>query len=152
MWIALTQGLVAGIIALFGVVYTQRRANSRDDERWKRDREHQEMLWRREDAFRSYEHRRESYLEFLAAAQRVSDELQSKEDRLGPDFDLGIFEPLQEMVLKVKVFGSSEAAAHAMDLGVALVDRAAGSGHPVQILHSRAAFIREVRRDLLVTD
>jgi hypothetical protein len=64
MWGNLLTGLVAGLVALAGVIYTQSRADTRERERWARDRAHEREVWSRDDAARSYEHRREAYVNF----------------------------------------------------------------------------------------
>ena len=50
---------------VFGVVLTQRRSDRREDERWKRDRERERESWAREDARRTFEQRRDCYVDFL---------------------------------------------------------------------------------------
>ena len=38
-------GVITGLVALSGVVYTQWRADQRERERWKREREHAAAVW-----------------------------------------------------------------------------------------------------------
>jgi hypothetical protein len=66
----LITGRIIGVIGLSGVVYTQRQAARREDERWDREsdrlaeeRERQRELWARE-------HRREAHLNFMAEQRR----------------------------------------------------------------------------------
>jgi hypothetical protein len=45
-------GVITGLVALSGVVYTQWRADQRERERWKREREHEAAVWERDDTAR----------------------------------------------------------------------------------------------------
>ena len=73
MWSQIGSGLIGGCLALLGVVFTQRRADRREAERWEREREREREVWAREDASRSYYHRREAYIEFMNEWQRHYD-------------------------------------------------------------------------------
>lgn len=119
LWPSLITGLVTGAIALSGVVYTQRRAATREDERWKREEErlHVDRGWQREVWAR--DHRREAHLEFLAEQRRL-DHWMMQVTRIGgegieeptPDWA----EPLGKKLLAVQVFGSQDAAVAAVRL------------------------------------
>jgi hypothetical protein len=63
-WSQLLAGLVAGGLTLSGVWLTQRRSDKREALAWTRQRKREEEVWAREDAARSYEHRREAYAAF----------------------------------------------------------------------------------------
>jgi hypothetical protein len=55
-------GTVAGTVS--GVVYAQRQADRRDALSWERERKREEQRWAREDLARTFEHRRNAYVEF----------------------------------------------------------------------------------------
>lgn len=116
---SLVTGLVTGVIALSGVVYTQRRAATREDERWKREEKRlvEDRAWQREVWAR--DHRREAHLDFLAEQRRL-DHWMMQGTRIGgknveeppPDWA----EPLGKKLLAVQVFGSQDAAVAAVRL------------------------------------
>ena len=116
---SLITGLVTGVIALSGVIYTQRQAAQREDQRWKRegDRQHEERNWQRELWAR--DHRREAHLAFLAEQRRL-DHWMMMYTRVGlegveaPKEDW--LEPLGRRLLEVQVFGSQAAAVAARRL------------------------------------
>jgi hypothetical protein len=57
MWDNLWTALVSGSLVLAGVIFTQRRADQREDKRLDRD-----------DAARSYDHRRDAYMTYRFGA------------------------------------------------------------------------------------
>jgi hypothetical protein len=71
LWIPLTTaavGLVAGIGAgLGGAVWTEHRADNREDVRWGRERADREAQWRREDSLRWLQDRQQAYARLMAA-------------------------------------------------------------------------------------
>lgn len=60
-------GTVSGGVA--GIVLTQRRADRREQQAWDREREREQELWAREDAARTFEHRREAYIDFSTSVK-----------------------------------------------------------------------------------
>lgn len=68
-------GAVLGTIG--GVLITQRRSDRREALAWERQREREREAWAREDAARTFEHRRQAYSDFYEAlramARRVYD-------------------------------------------------------------------------------
>lgn len=58
-------GAVGGTIG--GVIITQRRADKREAVTWGRQQQREREAWAREDATRTFEHRREAYANFYAA-------------------------------------------------------------------------------------
>ncbi len=61
-------GTAGGAIA--GVVITQRRSDARDRASWERERARERERWAREDATRTFDLRREAYVEFYTAVNR----------------------------------------------------------------------------------
>jgi hypothetical protein len=66
-------GTLAGGIA--GVLITQRRSDQREDMAWQRERQREHERWAREDAARTFDHRREAYVDFYVAYQAMWAEL-----------------------------------------------------------------------------
>jgi hypothetical protein len=62
-------GTAGGAIA--GVLITQRRSDRRDEKTWERERERERERWAREDVARTFELRRESYVEYYEAVGAV---------------------------------------------------------------------------------
>src|SRR3954454_22785344 len=52
--------------SLGGVLITQRRSDRRDDKIWQRERQREQGRWAREDRARTFEHRRDAYVDFYA--------------------------------------------------------------------------------------
>jgi hypothetical protein len=63
-------GTIIGTIA--GVVITQKRSDRREERNWNREREREREQWAREDALRTFEERRNSYLEFYDSLQKMA--------------------------------------------------------------------------------
>lgn len=80
-------GTVSGGVA--GIVLTQRRADRREAAAWTRERDRERDQWAREDAARTFDHRREAYLDFYVAVKELA--------RTAYDHGFGFTEPeLQE--------------------------------------------------------
>ena len=63
-------GTLAG--GVIGGVITQRRADRREDKAWARDRAREHERWTREDGARTFEHRREAYIDFYVAVKALA--------------------------------------------------------------------------------
>lgn len=76
LWVPLAvAGLgVLGTLAggVVGGAITQRRADRREGKAWARDREREHERWAREDEARTFEHRREAYIDFYAAVKALA--------------------------------------------------------------------------------
>jgi hypothetical protein len=76
LWVPLVvAGLgVLGTLAggIVGSVLTQRRADRREDKAWGREREREQERWAREDEARTFEHRRQAYLDFYVAVKALA--------------------------------------------------------------------------------
>jgi len=62
--------LVGGAAA--GSILTQRRADRRENQAWAREREREHERWTREDEARTFEHRREVYIDFYVAVKALA--------------------------------------------------------------------------------
>jgi hypothetical protein len=60
-------GTVSGGIA--GIVLTQRKADQREKDAWDRQREREREQWARDDEARTFEHRREAYIDFYSGVK-----------------------------------------------------------------------------------
>ena len=63
-------GTLAG--GVVGSTLTQRRADRREEKGWAREREREREQWAREDEARTFEHRREAYLDFYVAVKALA--------------------------------------------------------------------------------
>jgi hypothetical protein len=68
VWVPIVAALAG---AIGGSVLTQVLLGRREDRRWRQEREHERLIWAREDAGRSYDHRRQAYMDFLAEFHRL---------------------------------------------------------------------------------
>jgi hypothetical protein len=69
--------------AIVGVLITQRRSDRREKAAWDREREREREVWAREDAARTFELRRQSYVEYFEAVDAVIREYNDMMVRLG---------------------------------------------------------------------
>lgn len=112
--------VIAGIAGLGGVLITQRRS----DERSHADREWERERWVREDQARTFEQRRESYLEFYESiahlVRRIHDFSygHTPEHELEPDWEGGVFKKLQ----RLDVFATPEVSKAADTAYQAVID------------------------------
>lgn len=151
----LITGLVTGVIALTGVVFTQSQAAKREDRRWEREgsRLQEERDWQRELWAR--DHRREAHMAFLAEQRRLSHWMMMY-TRVGlegvetPKADWS--ESLGRCLLDVQVFGSRDAAVAAQRLYRATQAlHGGGIGHMMQADEAIETYRRLVQRDLGLT-
>jgi hypothetical protein len=100
-------GLGGAFAALLGVFVNGWLTNNREEARWERERELQAQAWARDDAARSYEHRREAYVNFVNQ-WRVHYDIAWRYRTLGgpgePDYDW--MDPLYEAFVALQVFGA----------------------------------------------
>src|SRR6476469_10864229 len=82
LWVPLTVaviGLIATIVGtISGVIITQRRSDRREKVAWERERERERERWAREDAARTFDLRRESYIEFYTVVDQARRNLARK--------------------------------------------------------------------------
>lgn len=149
---ALITGLVTGLIALGGVVYTQRQAAAREVERWTREqtesaaeRERQRRLWAKD-------HRYRAHMSFIAEYRRL-DHWMVMYTRVGlpgteapkPDWNKDLWTKLMD----VELLASAEAAIAARALSAAtnrLVEGTVGAMMEADVAFM--AYRKLVQRDL----
>jgi hypothetical protein len=163
LWVPLVVAIL-GLIgtaggAIAGVVITQRRSDARDKTAWERERER----WTREDAARTFELRREAYIEFYTAvsAQRADfdsaylsrHERKPTEARGLSSFDIE-FE-VHRAQEKVRVYGSSVVVEVAERMGPRLIGtrKMLNSGGPTEanlaaLKRGEVELLRVIRADL----
>ena len=142
-------GFIGGI---GGVIVTQMLANHREDIRWRREHDRQQLDRDREDAARSYEHRREAYVKFIAEYHRVWDIAASAcsvgDDAAIPeDFLLDLY----YRRISVEIFGTKDSANHAHD-AYEILFAYVFDGKPFDESNVLKELVDSVRRDLLVPD
>jgi hypothetical protein len=153
--ISLLAAFVAGLLTLGTAVLTQRRADRREDARWNREREREQTLWAREDAARSYEHRRAAYADFIkgfhrqwkALADATNEESGGRADyQAPPDY----LDALRGNLFDIQIFGTENAAKLAGRAFLVLHNQVAhGEASPYSVL---APLMQQVRRDLSIPD
>lgn len=149
--------------AITGVVITQRWSDRRDKASWERERERERERWAREEAARTFDLRREAYVEFHAAvsSQRLDfdtvhtlrgHELKSGETR-GPSFDVEL--EVHSAQEKVQVYGSSVVVAVAEKIRTRLMrtlnmldDAEVTAENLVELKLEEAELLRVIRADL----
>lgn len=147
--------------AITGVVTTQRWSDRRDKASWERERERER--WARDEAARTFDLRREAYVELHAAvrSQRLDfdtvhtlrgRELKSGETR-GPSFDVEL--EVHSAQEKVQVYGSSVVVAVAEKIRTRLMrtlnmldDAEVTAENLVELKLEEAELLRVIRADL----
>jgi hypothetical protein len=159
VWDNLVTGLV-GLLGLAGIIYTQRRADSREQERWERERTHEREVWSRDDAARSYDYRRQAYAAFLNEYYAIEDTLsawEKEEHTLNESLQRfrSAFESLRLRIGDIHIFGTKAADDRAFEAFTKLLRRLDGGEHKPSWEEVSAylhAYVDQVRRDLHVSD
>ena len=106
-------GLIATIVGtVASVIITQRRSDRREMVAWEREREREHEPWAREDAARTFELRRNAYMEFYEAAKAQRAEFLAvfaEVDGVEPTLQTHL--AVSRAFEKVKVYGSTTVAA-----------------------------------------
>ncbi|WP_086838177.1 hypothetical protein [Amycolatopsis kentuckyensis] len=106
LWGSLITGLITGVIALSGVVYTQRRADRRERQQWERERDHERILWEREEAARTFEHRRLGYSTFYELLRSTAKMVYDAGLELGPPLDPDWNFPAYQELLRLELYAT----------------------------------------------
>ena len=122
VWVPL---VVAGF-GIAGVLWTQWRADARSDKVWEREQRHEALRWAREDQARTFEQRRDTYINFYAALKRMvetaSERAHGVDPReLPPDFGFAAGEQLE----LIDLYGTGAVPAAAL----VAFQRASALGH-----------------------
>jgi hypothetical protein len=144
-------GLLGALAALLGVFVNGWLTDRREVARWERERELQKLAWAREDAARSYEHRREAYVNFVTQWRLHYDRAWRYRNEPGPgEPDYDWMDPLHEAFVNVQVFGT-KAAVQAAEATMKNLDAYAGSA--AKLDYSLFENLQtQIRRDLAIPD
>lgn len=80
-------GAVCGTLA--GVLITQRRSDRREEVVWERERERERHRWAREDALRTFDHRRSAYEAFYESLREMAETVYDHGLGLSPESEDG---------------------------------------------------------------
>lgn len=108
LWITLAAAGVGAAGALIGVVVTHVLADRRETVRWHRERQRQADEWAREDAARTYEHRRDAYLAFAEEWHRHYKAADAWKLQNLPDPPEDALADLYKKLLQVQIFGTED--------------------------------------------
>ena len=136
--------------ALGGVVYTQKRADDREADRRADDTRREEARWAREDAIRSYEHRRAAYADFVTTWEGYVEAVIAGDERDMPPPEGSDWDPLYRARTQVQVFGTAKASAAASS-AVSALEKWAGSDTRLD-RSSMDTYLAEIRRDLAIPE
>jgi hypothetical protein len=141
IWVVLTAsslgGIIGGLLALLGVVITQRHA-----------KHHARAAWAREDAARSYEHRQAAYVDFTKEFHHWHRK-SVREDVTPGEYEY--FDPLLDRLARIQIFGTNEAERLANQAINALVNFVDGDDdHIPEVEDVLEDLWSEIRRDLLI--
>lgn len=109
-WITLAVAALGIAGTLGGAWLTQRRADKRETANWNRELEREQARWAREDTARTFEHRRQAYVDFYQAA--VDNKMQSWDYIVDvhiegePDRPIAGGGTLQEALDLIQIYGS----------------------------------------------
>lgn len=150
-WIPLVVAVIGlcGVLGggLGGVMFTQRHANHREDTRWQREREREQALWAREDAARSYEHRRAAYVDFIKEFHCRREELASGNgEKNAPWYDMLLY----DLLMQIQIFGTNKAAQPADEAFNALINAVEDNEDIPEAEDVLAPLRSEIRRDLSI--
>jgi len=147
--------LVVAFLGLGGVLAAQLVANHREDVRWRRERERENTTWGREDAARSYEHRRNAYVDFVKIFHDrwrvfVLAQEAAKVRNGDNDAPIDFLEPLYDRLVQIQVFGTKEAEELAQNVLNTIANYVYHDiNMPRDVLK---LLLSEIRRDLSIPD
>jgi hypothetical protein len=154
LWVPLAVAGLAVAGTLAGVIFTQAWNNRLDERRWTREGDRLREAQAREDADRTYEHRRGAYVDFLQELERLQRIVWAfdPEGRPLDDDDVDeVFKGLSERLVAVRVFGTYEADLLARDC---LNKLQVSALHPEDAARSEdavragAEYLLQIRKDL----
>ena len=142
--------LVVALLGIGGVLLSQLMANKREEARSRDEGNREQRASMREDAARSYEYRREAYIDFVRDYHRHWNILAAEPWKPRPDPPEDWLQPLHDRLTEIDIFGTREAARLAREALNELDDYAFTSKglspHVLDQLNS------EIRRDLSIPD
>lgn len=149
---ALITGLVTGLIALGGVVYTQRQAAAREAEKWARDQAHSAAEHERQRRLWAKDHRFKAHVSFMAEHHRLRQWMSIYTNVGIPGTEVPGIDWTKDLLAKlveVELLGSAEAAIAARRLLAATTGLRDGSvGAAMQAEDAFTEYRKLVQRDL----
>jgi hypothetical protein len=145
-------GVLGALAALLGVFLNGWLTNRREAARWERDRDLQAQAWARDDAARSYEHRREAYLNFVTQWRLHHDMAWRYRTfgKNGPDPDYDWMDDLYDSFVALQIFGTRSAVEAAE---AALKNLSAYCTEGKDLQYSLFEEVQaQIRRDLSIPD
>lgn len=147
-------------MTFLGTFVTQRRADRREDVRWKRDRDREVDAQSRKDHERIFDPRRDAYVSYMTMWREKWHIYDSADDLHIDEVPGDWLVPLYELIVPVKLYGTEKAAAAAEAAFNALFSRvyreraltAEGEKTLPGPIEAFDAFLVVARRDLDVPD
>jgi hypothetical protein len=154
-WVLLVVAAIGAIATVSGVLITQRRSDARDDMAWTRERERERERWKQEDAARTFDLRREAYVEYYAAMSSVVDQLRARMANEPFPIEPGqIGRAMEEAFTKVSIYGSKavyECAKQAYWECIAgMAEPKLTLEHLEEMHEQRNGLLNSIRRDLSI--
>jgi hypothetical protein len=156
------QSLIAGTVGVGGTLaatlLAQGRSDRREEARWHRDRQHAIEVRQREDLARTYDHRREAYVEYAAAWMSANSDFDTSSTVHPAPAPEGFLDPVWLKLSNVRMYGSREAITQGMEAWKALLTYVYNEGPDdggyasARALAALQAFVDAARRDLGVPD
>ena len=155
-WVPLLIAVLGLLSTLAGVIFTQLWNSHLETSRWKHERNRQFEVDSREDKNRTYEHRREAYVDFLRELERLR---RAYTDRSNPPKPPpATFDALWDLWTVVMVYGTPEAQGLVQQCGDALGMLQSRWGTDVgdsiidAVMESWHELLSQVRKDLDVSE
>ena len=149
---ALITGLVTGLIALSGVIYTQRQAAAREAEKWSRDQSQSATEHERQRRLWAKDHRYKAHVSFMAEHRRLRHWMSIYTNVGIPGTEIPGIDWNKDLVSKlmdVELFASAEAALAARNLlGATTMLRDGTIGAAMQAEDAFTRYRKLVQRDL----
>jgi hypothetical protein len=164
LWVPLVVAIIgllatiAGTIA--GVLITQRRSDARNKVAWERERERERERWAREDAARTFELRREAYVEFHDVATQVwrvlfglyvvraASDLDQTGKYQAASFDVSKRIEFWDALEKVSVYGSGTIAEMAQEIGKLFREAEKNIDAALKLKRELEKLLKAIRADL----
>jgi hypothetical protein len=147
LWVPLAVAGLAVVGTLAGVVFTQVWNSRLEERRWARESERLREAQAREDANRTYEHRRAAYVDFMQEQDRLQE--------AHPFIREPALNGLRERYVAVRIYGTHEAWHLALNCMVELVlsaERPMDASAFEAAMEAGDEYLRQVRKELGVPE
>src|SRR5207249_4144755 len=109
LWVPILIAALGVAGTLGGVVVTQKRSDRREDTRWERERQREHEAWAHEDSRRTFDHRRECYVDLHQRLREATLLIHNFGYGLGPALEFEWNLPMYESLLRLEVYGTHDA-------------------------------------------